>query len=55
MGALDTASLLVRKYFASVFFPTVVGWAIYADYSHTQKWKREKQFSSVKKDNEFAD
>ncbi|XP_002071683.2 uncharacterized protein LOC6649155 [Drosophila willistoni] len=34
---------LARKYGAVVFFPTVAVGSIYADWSHTREWKRQKQ------------
>ena len=33
---------IFNRYFLSLTLPVVVAWAIYADYSHTQEWKRKK-------------
>lgn len=32
----------VKRYWVSVVFPTVTVWSIYADWSHTQEWKKQK-------------
>lgn len=33
---------LIRKYSLVIIFPTFTAGAIYADYSHTQRWKAQK-------------
>lgn len=33
---------LIRKYSLVIIFPTLTAGAIYADYSHTQRWKAQK-------------
>lgn len=34
---------LINRYILVITFPTFVAAAIYADYTHTQKWKKEKK------------
>ncbi|XP_034123285.1 uncharacterized protein LOC117580726 [Drosophila guanche] len=41
MGS-SVVSQLALKYAAVIFFPTVAVGSIYADWSHTRKWKRQK-------------
>ncbi|KAK9499758.1 hypothetical protein O3M35_002734 [Rhynocoris fuscipes] len=44
MGNQESASLLLRakRYGPSVLFPLFAFATIYADYSHTQKWKLQR-------------
>lgn len=42
MGKFDGMGLF-KKYFWVTTIPTFFGYCIYADYSHTQKWKAGKQ------------
>ena len=41
-------SLLLFRYFVTVAFPVVCFGAIYADYTHTQEWKRKQQQQQIK-------
>jgi len=34
--------VIIRKYFAVTFFPSLAAYLIYSDYTHTQAWKKEK-------------
>jgi len=44
MSVAKTATILqtVRRNFISVLFPSLVGWAIYADWSRTKEYKANK-------------
>jgi len=44
----------VRRNFLSVLFPTITASAIYADWSHTQRYKANKT-ARAKKDKESLD
>jgi len=41
MGKPNALLTFWRKYKIVIFFPTFTASTIYADYSHTQKWKQE--------------
>jgi len=43
---------LFRKYFASVFFPSTAAFLIYADYSHTAAWKKQKAIIAQARENQ---
>ncbi|XP_076169455.1 uncharacterized protein LOC143147768 isoform X2 [Ptiloglossa arizonensis] len=38
---MSKVSYLIKRYWAVVTFPTIVAVTIYADWSHTQQWKKE--------------
>jgi len=42
MPGIPGIFLTVRRNLLSVLFPTLVAWAIYADWSRTQKYKADK-------------
>jgi hypothetical protein len=37
-----TAFRNLRYYKINIIFPSLVAWAIWSDYSHTQEWKAKK-------------
>lgn len=43
MGKQQSIVVLFKRYVWVTSFPTGVAYSIYADYSHTQKWKAEKR------------
>lgn len=40
----------LSKYKVVIFFPTFTASTIYADYSHTQNWKKQKQLELKSKE-----
>ena len=41
--AITLVARVAKKYAAVIFFPTFTAATIFADWSHTQAWKRQKR------------
>lgn len=50
VGQPSTLALFWRKYRVSIIFPLLSFSAIFADYSHTQKYKKSLEFKQSKKE-----